>query len=224
MRAHFFQHVPFEGLGAIEPWLLDRGFAITRTAFFDDETPPDPADIDFLILMGGPMSVNDPLPWLSVEKAWLRRFLETDKPVLGICLGAQLIASALGAAVRRNPEPEIGWFPVEGLPVSHGFGFPPRFEALHWHGETFDLPADAIPLARTAVCENQAFRIGEKVIGLQFHLETTPETAAALIEHCGDELIDASHVQTADSLLGAAQATYDAAHTELGCLLDALLP
>ena len=224
MRAHCFQHVPFEGLGAIEPWLLGRGFHITRTAFFDDETPPDPASDDFLILLGGPMSVNDPLPWLSVEKAWLRRFLETGRPVLGICLGAQLIASALGAQIRRNPEPEIGWFPVEGLPVTDGFGFPATFDAFHWHGETFDLPDGAIPLARTLVCENQAFRLGDRVIGLQFHLETTPESAAALIEHCGDELIDAPHVQTAETIRSTPASAFGQAHELLAQLLESLLP
>lgn len=226
MHAHYFQHVPFEGLGAIEPWLLGRGFRITRTTFFDGQTPPDPAEVDFLILMGGPMSVNDEAvhPWLVEEKAYLRKFLETGKPVLGICLGAQLIANALGATVGRNPEPEIGWFPVEGLPATDGFGFPECFDAFHWHGETFDLPAGAVPLARTAACNNQAFRIGDKVVGLQFHLETTPESAAALVEHCGDELIDAAYVQSADKILGAGPDRYLTAHAELARLLTALLP
>ncbi|MCH7226610.1 type 1 glutamine amidotransferase [Haloferula sp. A504] len=203
MHAHYFQHVPFEGLGAIEPWLREHGFGITRTAFFEGESPPAPEGIDFLIIMGGPMSVNDEAthPWLVGEKAFIRTFLDTGKPVLGICLGAQLIASALGARVYPNSEPEIGWFPLEGVSSTDGFHFPTSFTAFHWHGETFDLPKGAIPLARTEACENQAFRLGDRVIGLQFHLETTPESAAALVANCADELVDAPRVQTADEIL-----------------------
>ena len=225
MHAHYFQHVPFEGLGAIEPWLLERGFKITRTAFFAGESPPSPENIDFLIVMGGPMSVNDEAihPWLAGEKAFLRSLLATGKPVLGICLGAQLIASALGASVYRNSEPEIGWFPLEGLTVADGFGFPERFTAFHWHGETFDLPDGAIPLARTEACENQAFRLGDRVIGLQFHLETTSESAAALVEHCADELVEAPWIQDPDALLSGPAGGLEATHSLLGELLEALV-
>ncbi len=225
MHAHFFQHVPFEGLWAIKPRLLERGFTISRTAFFDGESPPTADEVDFLIVMGGPMSVNDAHrhPWLMDEKAFLRDFIATGKPVLGICLGAQLIARALGARVFRNPEPEIGWFPLEGLPVSGGFAFPSRFDAFHWHGETFELPPDAIPLARSAACENQAFRVGERAIGLQFHLETTPASAAALVEHCAGELVDAPFVSTAEEIVGADPGRYVAAHAQLDRLLTSLL-
>lgn len=224
MHAHYFQHVAFEGLGAIEPWLLARGFAVTHTAFFNGGSPPAPDEIDFLIIMGGPMSVNDEAvhPWLVEEKAFLRAFLNTGKPVLGICLGAQLIASVLGARVYRNAEPEIGWFPVEGLPVADGFRFPEHFNAFHWHGETFDLPNGTLPLARTPACENQAFRLGKRVIGLQFHLETTPESAAALVEHCANELVDAPFVEEPDELRKGPADGYDPVHTLLGELLDAL--
>ena len=225
MHAHYFQHVPFEALGAIEPWLLERGFEITRTAFFADGAPPSPESIDFLIVMGGPMSVNDEAihPWLAGEKAFLRSFLASGKPVLGICLGAQLIASALGARVHRNPEPEIGWFPLEGLPVADGFGFPGSFTAFHWHGETFDLPDGATSLARSEACENQAFRLGDRVIGLQFHLETTPESAAALVEHCADELVEAPWIQVPDTLRAGPAGGLEAVHSLLGELLDALV-
>lgn len=225
MRAHYFQHVPFEGLGAIESWLVDRGFEISRTAFFDGESPPLLGEVAFLVIMGGPMSVNDETghPWLAEEKAFLRDYLATGRPVLGICLGAQLIASALGTSVYPNAEPEIGWFPLEGLPVSNGFGFPNHFEAFHWHGETFDLPPNAVHLARTSTCEHQAFRIGGRVVGLQFHLETTLETAAALIENCGDEIVTAPHVQSAAEMLARPADSLAEVHDVLHDLLESLV-
>ena len=117
MRAHYLQHVPFEGLGSIEPWLAAAGHEITATRLFDSAVFPDVADVDLLIIMGGPMSANDDalLPWLALEKAFIRRVIEAEKPVLGVCLGAQLIAAAMGGRVHPNPEKEIGWLPVEGV-------------------------------------------------------------------------------------------------------------
>jgi GMP synthase-like glutamine amidotransferase len=128
MRAHYFQHVPFEGLGSIAPWLRRQGYEISKTEFFSSATLPALADMDLLIVMGGPMSVNDEhrLPWLVPEKRFLYDAIACGVPVLGICLGAQLIASALGARVYRNREKEIGWFPVRGVPSAEKatFRFP----------------------------------------------------------------------------------------------------
>lgn len=110
MRAHYFQHVPFEGLGSIAPWLAAAGFEITSTRFFVSTELPDLNDIDLLVVMGGPMSVNDEakLPWLVPEKRFIREAIKAGKPVLGICLGAQLIAGAAGTRIYRNPVKEIG--------------------------------------------------------------------------------------------------------------------
>jgi GMP synthase-like glutamine amidotransferase len=204
MRAHWFQHVPFEGLGSIEPWLVSNGYTVTCTRFFESVVCPEPEDVDFLVIMGGPMSVNDEsdYPWLVPEKQFLRAYLRSGKPALGICLGAQMIATVAGANVYRNPVKEIGWFPVQA--VSSGtdalFSFPPSMTVFHWHGETFDLPPGAARLARSEGCENQAFQLGEKVIGLQFHLETTPLAAAAIIENCRNELVPGRYVQSAADL------------------------
>ena len=117
MRAHIFQHLPFEGPGSILPWLVDAGYEITYTYFFSSVVIPDVLDVDFLVIMGGSMSVNDEdkLPWLIREKEFIREFIATVRPVLGICLGSQMIASALGANVFPNNQKEIGWFPVQGL-------------------------------------------------------------------------------------------------------------
>ena len=112
MNAHFFQHVPFEGIGNIEPWLIAKGYEITSTQFYKNSQLPDYQKIDLLIIMGGPMSVNDEAkyPWLVAEKQFIRNCIEAGKSVLGICLGSQLIANAMGASVYRNHEKEIGIF------------------------------------------------------------------------------------------------------------------
>lgn len=212
MRAHYLQHVPFEGLGSIAAWLNAQGYMVTSTHFYEANTLPDPNEIDLLIILGGPMSANDEdkLTWLIDEKAFIRACIQQGKRVLGICLGAQLIASALGARVYRNPVKEIGWFPVQAVPVSHAavFRFPPLFEAFHWHGETFDLPPGAIHLARSEACENQAFQLGRSVIGLQFHLEMTPEALREIFAHVPKSLSPSKSVQSEAEILAVSDEKY----------------
>jgi GMP synthase-like glutamine amidotransferase len=202
MRTHCLQHVAFEGLGSIAPWLLEAGHAISYTRFFESAALPKLEEIDGLIVMGGPMSVNDEarFPWLVPEKAMIRDAVQARKPVLGVCLGAQLIASALGASVYANPCKEIGWFPVKAVAAAEEapfpiFRFPAEVEVFHWHGETFDLPAGAVHVAASAGCPNQAFQFGPSAIGLQFHLETTPESLGELVANCRAELVPAVFVQ-----------------------------
>lgn len=226
MRVHWFQHVPFEGLGAIEPWLAARGAQVSATRFF--ETPaalPRLAEVDLLIAMGGPMSVNDEdeFPWLAAEKAFLRDAIDAGKAVLGVCLGAQLIAAAGGAAVYPNREREIGWFPVTTTAAA-GAGrrpsLPPEFVPFHWHGETFDLPPGAVLLGGNEACANQAFQLGERVIGLQFHLEMTPAGLRDIAHHCRAELSPpARYVQTADEIIRGGDQGCAAARPLLGELL-----
>jgi GMP synthase-like glutamine amidotransferase len=212
MRAHYLQHVPFEGLGSIEPWLRAADYEITSTRFFESTDLPNPDEIDLLIVMGGPMSVNDEAehPWLIKEKRFIRRCIEGGKSALGVCLGAQLIASAMGARVYRHHTREIGWFPIQAVPVVGGstFCFPASVEVFHWHGETFDLPPGARLLARSEACENQAFQLGRSVIGLQFHLETTPDTAREIVAHCRGELLPSKYVQSEAEIVAAAPEKY----------------
>jgi len=212
MRAHYLQHVPFEGLGSIESWLKANEYEITGTKFYESANLPNPDEVDLLVIMGGPMSVNDEVefPWLTEEKQFIRDMIRKEKPVLGVCLGAQLIASALGARVFNNPVKEIGWFPVQGVAANKEryFQFPESLDVFHWHGETFDLPRGAIHLAWSAACKRQAFQYGSSVIALQFHLETTPRTARQLIEHCRDELVPAKYVMDENSLKSAPPQSY----------------
>lgn len=227
MRAHYFQHVAFEGLGTIETWLQGAGYSITRTRFFAREPIPSMEEVDFLVVMGGPMSVNDEekLPWLLAEKQAVREAIEAGKPVLGICLGAQLIASALGAPVVKNPEPEIGWWPIKNVSedASSDFRFPLSTMVFHWHGETFALPPGARRIAESVGCVHQAFQIGSNVIGLQFHLEMTPQSVAGLVEHCGRELVPGKFIQSASDILGASTETYASTHRLMDELLGYML-
>jgi GMP synthase-like glutamine amidotransferase len=227
MRAHYLQHVPFEGLGSIGPWLAAAKAEVTCSRFFAGDRLPDAGEVDLLVVMGGPMSVNGEaeLPWLVEEKRFVRNAIESGVPALGVCLGAQLIASCLGARVYPNREKEIGWFPVSSVAAADGsvFRFPPSLEVFHWHGETFDLPAGAVQLARSRGCENQAFQLGRSVIGLQFHLETTPGSAQAIVEHCRAELGTSRYVQSEGEILQWSPARYAVINAVMGDILSYLV-
>jgi len=225
MKVNVFQHVPFEGLGSIAAWLDARGATTSWTRFYDHPQLPDLADVDFIIVLGGPMSVNDEtdLPWLVDEKRFIAAAISAGKPVLGICLGAQLIASALGARVYPGKQKEIGWFNIESTSFSPAlFQFPKAVTVFHWHGETFDLPPGAVRLARSIACDNQAFQLGKNVIGLQFHLETTPASADAIITHCRDELVAGGLVQSEAAMRLVSPAPYERINQLMAALLEHL--
>ncbi len=206
MRIHYLQHVPYEGLGSIENWTLKNGHHLSSTKFFNNSLLPDPSDFDFLIVMGGPMNIYDTVnyPWLVEEKQFISKAAES-KLVLGICLGAQLIADVLDAKVTANAHKEIGWFPISKSPqlqTSALFNaFPKQLDVFHWHGDTFGLPKNSVPIAISEACANQGFIYKERVVGLQFHLETTPASAKDLIDHCADEIVDAPYIQSPELML-----------------------
>ncbi len=205
MRIHYFKHVPFEGLGMIQGWAEERGQHVTRTAFYDpDHTIPSPEDYDALVIMGGSMGVYDEAqyPWLAAEKHHIASAINAGKPVLGICLGAQLIVASLGAKVAPHTHKEIGWFPVAvtdqaaGHPILSGLNH--AISVFHWHGDRFEIPEGALHLMCSEACDNQAFLYGDRVLGLQFHLEMDAPAINAIVEACGDELTPSRWIQSAE--------------------------
>ncbi len=206
MHIHYLQHVPFEDTGCIEAFLRDRDHKVSATRFFLDETLPAPKAIDGLIILGGPMSVTDvdDHPWLAAEKTFIRDVIDAGKWVLGICLGAQMIADVLGARVYKADYKEIGWFDIYRSQDAAQFGFadifPQSIKTFHWHGDTFDLPAGAILLATSKACKNQGFIFNKRVVGLQFHMEVTPRAIEAMIGSGSAELQNAPYIQTADEI------------------------
>ena len=191
MKMAVLQHVPFEGPAAIADWAAARKIGVTVRHLYRGDPLPDLSEFDMLTVMGGPMSANDErvLPWLAPEIARVGDAIASDKIVLGVCLGAQIIAKALGAKVYKGAQKEIGWFPVRAEAAHALFeGLPVEFMAFHWHGETFDLPAKAERLASTPGTANQAFAVGKKVLGLQFHMEATKESVNALMANAANEI------------------------------------
>ena len=225
LRVQVFQHVAFEGLGSMESWFRGRGHTLSQVRWYEGQTAQGARsaagpEADWLVVMGGPMGVHDEaeLPWLREEKRAIEAALKRGAAVLGVCLGAQLLAHVLGAEVAPNRAKEIGWFPVDLSPEAAGTWlgrvFPPRFTPFHWHGDTFGIPHGAVALGRSEACANQGFLHGENALGLQFHPEVTPEGLAGLMAHCGPELAIAGSdkgrfVQDAEALragLGGAPA------------------
>jgi GMP synthase - Glutamine amidotransferase domain len=209
MRIHYFQQAPFEDLGTIRQWIESHGHSLSVTQFFRNSTLPKIEDIDWLIVMGGPMGVYDEnmFPWLVKEKEFISEVIRKNKKMLGICLGAQLIACTLGAKVYPNTRKEIGWFPVrltpDGKSSSLFKNIPQHFTAFHWHGDTFDLPEGARWLAESEACKHQAFSFDKHVLGLQFHLEVERNNVELLVQNCGNELQKAPFIQSVESMLNA---------------------
>ncbi len=209
MKVHFLRHAPFEGPAKIADWGDERNHGMKSTELWNGGPLPSLADFDLLVVMGGPMSVHDEAryPWLAEEKRLIARSLEAGKRVLGVCLGAQMIADVLGAKVYKNPVKEIGWFPIRlcrrDTSSAVFDGLPDSFMVFHWHGETFDLPAGAVHLAESYGCKNQAFAFRENALGLQFHLETTRESASELIKNCGGEIGSGPFEQPSGTMLAA---------------------
>lgn len=191
-----FRHAPSEGPGHFanfldarsRPWTL---FAIDAGA----SVPASPDSFSGLVFMGGPMSVNDPLPWIEPTLRLIRQAVAADIPVLGHCLGGQLIAKALAAEIGPNPVKEIGWgkVQVENTPQARDwFGEITTFEAFHWHGETFSLPPGAVRILASAHCANQAYVFGDRHLGMQCHVEMTRPMIEQWCAIGADEILAAS--------------------------------
>ena len=221
LKVHYFQHIAGEGIGSCYDFLKTHQSKITATEFFalppdlplEIEALPRIDDVDLLIIMGGTMSVNDEanFPWLKIEKRWIRRYLAAGKPAIGLCLGGQLIANALGAAVSRNPFQELGWTTVHRVPQSAAqcFPLPSSLHVMQWHSETFEIPKGAIHLAENDVCRNQMYQIGQNVLGFQFHPEITPQTLELFLENDDEVAIfHGEYVQPANQLKQSKQSKF----------------
>jgi GMP synthase-like glutamine amidotransferase len=207
LRIHFFQHVSFEGLGSIEEWAALNGHLLTSTKFYEKVWFPKHSEIDWLIVMGGPMSVSDEArhTWLQSEKQFIRKAIDEGKTVLGICLGSQLISDALGTRVYKNSEKEIGWFDVDlsdsGKDSRLLFGMEDRLKTFHWHGDTFDLPEDAIHLFSSKATRNQGYVYKDRVVAMQFHPEMTLKSLKLMLEYCRNDLTPGKYVQTEEDII-----------------------
>lgn len=217
---YILQHVLYESPGTILDWLDKSGKAYTLVKLFAGDPLPQPEKLDALIIMGGPMNIyeENKYPWLTREKQCIAQAIEAGVKVLGICLGAQLIAHAMGAKVFRNPEPEIGWFPVEvndsPFTQANPSIFPHSFYTFHWHGDTFEVPAGCHNIAKSEITKSQGFTFKNHVIALQFHAEMNPQGVESLINHA-DEPFDSKtyFVQTADEI--RLQSSYFAANRKI---------
>ncbi|MFL5311269.1 MAG: type 1 glutamine amidotransferase [Myxococcales bacterium] len=194
-RVLLLQHEPFEGPGTLGDALSGCDVRLVRT-FAGDAVPTSLAD-DGLVVLGGGMGVYEAerYPHLKDELRLLRAASAEERPVLGICLGSQLLAAAVGGAVAKAPRKEIGWYGVDLLPGARDDALfaaaPVAFPAFHWHGDAFTLPRGAVSLASSAMTPLQAFRVGPRAWGIQFHLETDRQVLDAMLDSGADDLRDA---------------------------------
>lgn len=251
LRVHYFQHIQDEGLGSPAAWLARHDAMVSSSQFFqlrigedvcaveggqrgqEAVILPHADEVDLLIIMGGEMSVNDEekYPWLVSEKRWIRDYIALGKPVVGLCLGAQLIASSLGAVVRKNALKEVGWWPIRARTLDaqavqgEHFEFPDTLTALCWHEDTYDLPMGAVGLAENEACAQQAFQYGDRVLGFQFHPESTPRNLQLFMVDSGYQHLGATpdshrYIQPPAQIARATAPDFEAANQMLDRALD----
>jgi len=232
MTFRFFsiEHVPQEGVGTISAYIRSLDGQLIRHRQYQ----PQPLsishdDYDVLVAMGGPMGVHDGdrYSWLNHELRFIRDAIDQGKYVFGICLGAQMIAKALNAEVRKNPYTEIGWFPIlfedAFLETRPGRGLDRQMEVLHWHGDTFAMPPGAVRIAGSEACANQGFLYKGRVLGLQFHLEMGKEEVDVMVEHFKDGLVPETFVQDGEEIRARTAECATPARQVMFSILDGLL-
>jgi len=225
MRLHFFQHVEYHERAFLPEWAAAHGHELVRVMVPQVTELPDADEIDALIIAGGPMSIweVERHPWLSSEKNLLSKLLEQDIPVLGICLGAQLMAEQLGINVKPLNNLNIGWYPIvlnEDINNTWLSGaLPERFDSFFWHGDAFALPADAVPVGSTLPDASQGF-VWKRSIALQFHLEVTPQWARHLVTRDSDQLVPSPNVQSAQTILAKPTELYRRNNVLMSSLLE----
>ncbi|MGD2034726.1 MAG: type 1 glutamine amidotransferase, partial [Bacteroidales bacterium] len=205
MKIHCIRHEPFEGLACIENWIISHDHSLTYTHTYLDQSYPPDIDFDFLIIMGGTASLYEKKNkvWLEGEKKFIQKAMDADKKILGICLGAQILAQILGAEVYPNKQKEIGWFDVRfhtGSVPELSF-LPEKTETFHWHGDTFDIPEGAHRIASSELTPNQGFIFNMNILALQFHLEMTATSQRKLIRAMRDDLREGGNIQDAETIM-----------------------
>ena len=197
MQIAILQHVDFEGPGEIENWCRQTGTDYKIYRLFLGEALPKAEETDFLVILGGPMSVLDELPWLEEERQLIRALISHGKSVFGVCLGGQQIAKALGAAIFQGEYREAGWLPIRTISSTTVGALPEEPVVFHWHGEQFGLPEGAEHLFASDICPNQGFVYKGNVIGLQFHFESTKESIESILQNDAAFLDGTAYTQTA---------------------------
>lgn len=204
------EHAEFERLGSIETWATQRKHTIHQVNPYRGEALPDSNTVDFLIVMGGPQSSLKlaKAPYLKDEIKFIEKVIKKNKPIIGVCLGAQLIGEALGAKAERSPHREIGMHLVELLdeaktdPIFKQF--PSKFEVMHWHNDMPGIPEGAVLLAKSEGCPRQIFRYGDRVYAFQCHFEFTCELIETMLENCKRDLdTSEKYIQSAKTMLAA---------------------
>jgi len=208
MKIHILQHLPHENAGSISDWANKKHYMLSTTHVYQHpfEFPPVD-DFDMLVILGGTMGVyeEEKFPWLHAEKNFIQEAIKAGKIILGICLGSQLLAEALGSKVYAHDKKEIGFFPIykteAAMQEESLAGIPKSWTVFHWHGDTFDLPPAAVHLFSSDACKNQGFR-KDKCVGFQFHAEINDALLGAMVAYERDELIKAGYVQSETEILG----------------------
>ncbi len=212
MKIQVILHEEFEGLGCIEKWILTKGYALSFTRTFAGDPFPVAGSFDWLIIMGGGMSVyeREKYPFLNDEISFIHSVIQERKTVLGICLGSQLIAHALGSNVYPAAEKEIGWFPVhlnrKNFPAVLKT-IPERLLPFHWHGDTFDLPKGAVHLASSKLTPNQAFLYSDNVLALQYHYEVDETAVKRMLDHIPTEEPNGRYIQSYKQIISGIRHT-----------------
>jgi len=220
-------HVPFEGPANIAAWARNQGFELAEVHLYRGDPFPAPEDFDWLVVMGGPMSVHDEnvYSWLKAEKRFVREAIDNGAVVVGVCLGAQILAELLGGDVTQGPHREIGWFPVHLTGAGHESpvmsALSAEFTAFHWHGEVFSAPPGCEILAESDACKSQAFLYDNRVLALQYHLESTEESVELLLKNGGGDIDGSRYTQTAEDIREGLH-NVNAANEHLAALLDRL--
>jgi GMP synthase-like glutamine amidotransferase len=206
MKIHCLLHETFEGIASISDWISIHNHSVSYTRIFLNEPFPDTIDFELLIIMGGSASVyeEEKYQWLKEEKQFIKKAISSNCKILGICLGAQLLADVFKSRVYKGPEKEIGWFPVSfnKSELAYLTFLPEQMTVFHWHGDTFDIPKGAIRIGSTEPIQNQGFMIDDHIFAIQFHLEMNENQVQQMLLHGGNDLAQkGNYIQSKNQII-----------------------